>query len=60
MKLTISIKMDNAAFEPAGFEAARILRDLAQRIAARGAVPSDRFELADVNGNTVGQAKVSR
>lgn len=62
MKLKITITMDNAAFEPEnGFEAARILRDLAREIEGRGHVlPGFQSNLREINGNRVGEAKVTR
>ena len=61
MELRVVVRMDNAAFEPeSGPEVARILRELARRIEA-GEL-SGRGEsraLRDVNGNTVGSARLS-
>jgi hypothetical protein len=56
--LRITIKMDNAAFgdEPMT-EAARILRVLSRDLEYTGIL--DRFVLRDLNGNTVGEAKVT-
>lgn len=62
MKLKISITMDNAAFDPDnGTEAARILRRLADEIDG-GNYPARSLvkPLLDINGNQVGQAKVTR
>lgn len=59
MKLTIRIRMDNAAFVPDwSIEAARILQRAAQRLdeLARG----DSLPLVDYNGNVVGEVKVSQ
>ena len=60
MKLKIQITMDNAAFEGdgGGSEAARILRDLADRIDG-GLTSKTLVRLNDVNGNNVGTAKVT-
>ncbi len=55
--------MDNAAFEPEnGTEAARILRELADVICGRQYLVCSKWEksLLDVNGNRVGEAKVSK
>lgn len=64
MKLTITIQMDNAAFEDsnAGPEVARILRNLADDMDEGGSLtsPGAHATLRDINGNTVGKAKVSR
>ena len=52
-ELRIKIRMDNAAFDPDfEFEAARILRETAERIEQRG---EDGFSLMDYNGNKVGE-----
>jgi hypothetical protein len=62
MTLKITIKMDNAAFEPDnGTESARMLRELADLL--DGTNLSCTFELRglrDINGNRVGEAKVTR
>lgn len=61
MKLTINITMENDAFTDApGQEAARILRELADRLQAEVVTDSTsaRFPLRDVSGNAVGQAVV--
>lgn len=61
MKLRITIAMDNEAFEPtAGTEAARILRDLADKIEISNLTDGyDRkVNLRDINGNTVGEFTV--
>lgn len=61
MKLTVTIEMDNAAFEDGNggmTEAAYILERLATRLENEG----DSFSgalLKDENGNTVGSAGVS-
>ena len=61
MSVAIRIKTDNAAFDGCrGYELARILRELAERlcfIAETGAV---NFSMRDANGNTVGTCKVSK
>ena len=60
MKLTISITMDNAAFEvPNGDELARVLHKLAKRLEGfQWGAPSS-FALVDSNGNKVGEAEIS-
>lgn len=58
MKLTITIKMDNAAFEEQGPEVARILTRYAKWVEGCTFVCDAR--LLDVNGNHVGQAKVTK
>lgn len=59
MKLTVTIQMDNAAFEPEpGEEAARVLREYADRIEGSARFLTEAFSLYDANGNHVGTAKV--
>lgn len=59
MELKIKMDMDNAAFEDAnGYEAARILRKLADKIEGQQLEGSDSFRLMDANGNGVGEAEV--
>ena len=62
--LKITIKMDNAAFDPEGPEVARILRKLANLLArewdGRHIGDGEQELLRDLNGNTVGEAKVTR
>ena len=63
MKLKITITMDNAAFDPDfGFEVARILESLATDIKAHNCLtgPDDHETLTDINGNRVGEAKVTK
>lgn len=58
MKIVIEIICDNAAFEDNDNELARILREFAyyyKDTPIKGVVP---FSLKDINGNTVGTAKV--
>lgn len=60
MKLTITIQMDNAAFEgDPGSEAGRILVELIENLDAQELRPGLSETLRDVNGNTIGKAKVS-
>lgn len=58
MTLTIEIQMDNAAFEgdSAHDEAARILHEAACKIEDG----TWNFVVRDINGNTVGTAKVTK
>ena len=63
MTLTIKITMDNAAFEPEkGTEAARILKQAAEVIffGNMGMTPGAKMPLRDLNGNIVGEARVTR
>lgn len=58
MKLRIAIEMNNAAFEEGrGAEAARILRDLADRLEDDGVQAGTHIPLYDINGNRVGNAR---
>jgi hypothetical protein len=58
MTLTITINMDNAAFDPEpGPEVARILRELVDR-ADLIANHADSVVLRDVNGNRCGRVSV--
>ena len=57
MKATITIEMDNAAFEDGpATELARILRALAKRVSDG----PDYVPLMDVNGNKVGEFVLSK
>jgi len=59
MKLVITINMDNAAFEDAGSEAARILRELAFELESCAELSNGtNVSLHDANGNKVGMAEV--
>lgn len=57
MKATITIRMDNAAFEEPATELVRILRKLATKIEEEGLT---RAPLFDINGNKVGLYKIGR
>jgi len=59
MKFELSIDTSNDAFEDPG-EIARILRSVADQVDGYGHVLdiNDHFWLRDLNGNTVGIAKV--
>lgn len=58
MTLTVTIHMDNAAFDPAGPEAARILRRLATNLEFSDLTAGYAELLMDINGNRVGLASV--
>lgn len=61
MTLKITIKMDNAAFEPSQeIEAARILKKVASEVENGLLFGSWTFNLIDINGNLVGEAKVTK
>lgn len=61
MKLKISIDMENAAFEDCnGNEVARILKQLAERLECEALDTDYNMPLGDLNGNCVGNAKVTR
>lgn len=60
MTLTIKIEMDNAIFEEnSGSEISRILTNLAEGVDGSDLQPGYAENLRDLNGNTVGSAKVS-
>jgi len=59
MKLDLTINMDHYAFERYnGREVARILHNVAERMADELLYPGSSFTLLDVNGNNVGEATV--
>ena len=62
MKATLKIDMDNAAFvENPGYELARILRDLADRVECADSFENEydsTMSARDFNGNRVGELKV--
>jgi hypothetical protein len=58
--LTIKITMDNAAFDQDAMEVGRLLRLLAEDFECYGAIFDMDTKLFDLNGNTVGEAKVTR
>lgn len=62
MKLILNLAMDNEAFsDRPGAEAARILRELAERLERELTDPQaiGRMNLRDINGNTCGAAFIS-
>jgi len=56
MKLTLTLAMDNEAFgnDNKGVEVARILMNLANKVAKEDLFVGDSGMLRDVNGNAVG------
>ena len=59
MELQIKINLDNEAFENLEGEIARILRHWVQHIEIDGMGQNgDRWALTDLNGNTVGTARI--
>jgi len=60
--LRITIKMDNQAFhdDDNGTEVSRMLYKLADKLHGYEWHPGDSHKLIDSNGNTVGEAKVTR
>jgi hypothetical protein len=54
MHATITVKMDNAAFEEPATEMARILRKLAEEVECG----ADYVPLRDLNGNKVGEFNI--
>lgn len=60
MKMTITIQMDNAAFEDnQGGEVARILRELASKIDGDSSLEGVYYNLRDINGNKVGEMNIN-
>ena len=59
MKATITIKMDNAAFDEAGYELASVLNKLATQIKASSVSGGGRYSIRDSNGNVVGELKIT-
>jgi hypothetical protein len=57
MKFTLTIDMDNAAFDTPVAEVARILRDLAKRLDNGETETLTDATLRDINGNAVGVAQ---
>lgn len=60
MKLTITLRMDNAAFEHHGQEVARILERVADDVRDFESLKGLNNTLRDTNGNQVGTAKVTK
>lgn len=59
--LTITIRMDNAAFEDNPHEVNDILHSFITRTEGHAALaPGEVMTLHDSNGNTVGEAKVTQ
>jgi len=54
---TLAIETENAAFEDAGSEVARILRKLADKVQAWPGANHFTIGLRDLNGNKVGTAQ---
>ncbi len=60
MKLTVKIEMDNAAFEDVnGNEASRILTWLSEQIRDWALQPKEGGPLRDINGNVIGEWRVT-
>ena len=61
MRITITIKCDNAAFVECGegAEVARILRRLSDSLDGNPIDPGDECRLIDFNGNAVGTYKAT-
>ena len=60
MHCKIEIKMDNAAFNPANLELARILREASKRAESlEFTLGQDDWPLRDINGNKVGQVIIN-
>jgi protocatechuate 3,4-dioxygenase beta subunit len=58
--LKITIKMDNAAFGEVPNEVQGLLEEITERLSNSGVYIGLRFAVLDSNGNTVGEAKVTR
>lgn len=63
MQLTLTIKMDNAAFgdyaDSRGYETASIIEDFAAKLRNSGASEGRTGKLYDTNGNAVGTWEVT-
>lgn len=60
MKLTITIDMDNAAFDRrTRMEVRRILDNVTDGPDSLPLAPGESIKLRDINGNTVGKAEVT-
>lgn len=57
MEATLTIRMDNAAFDDDLGELARILHELADKVEG-GVHVGDSFKARDLNGNTVGELTI--
>ena len=61
MTFKLEIATDNEAFDPyPGVEVARILRELSDKIECDRLHVGASYRLSDVNGNRVGEARVTR
>ena len=61
MKVKIEIRCDNAAFEePNGIELARIFKGLADAVIDDHVTKDFGKRIVDLNGNVVGEMKVTR
>lgn len=59
MKLSVTLSLDNAAFDDSG-EASRILKDVADSLILSGVYVGLRFPIHDINGNNVGTMRVTK
>ena len=60
MKITIKIKMDNAAFvESNNGELARLLEDIAKKVRDGNDIRRLRPAILDINGNVVGSITIT-
>ncbi len=62
MNFTLDIDCDNVAFEgemDRVLEIERILSKLAKYVRSEGISPGESIRLRDINGNTVGEARLS-
>lgn len=59
MKFTLTIDMNNAAFEDDSGALVRILHMLTKGINDYGYEHADNLDIRDINGNVVGQATIT-
>jgi hypothetical protein len=60
MKFVMEVTMNNAAFNDDGSELPRILHKLADDLERYDIAPGVGFYLLDINGNHVGDAKITK
>jgi hypothetical protein len=60
MKFIMKVTMDNAAFKDGESELPRILHKLADDLERYTIEPGVGFYLLDINGNNVGEAKITK
>jgi len=60
MKFTMKVTMNNAAFKDDDRELSRLLRVVADGLEHYAPEPGVSFYLVDINGNHVGDAKITK